>query len=127
MAKFKQLDVLKLADNEDPDNGQCFNYDGELVNIGSNTAVPAGTTDPASAMGYCTNSGYQWEGVQAVDLNDSRATTIDLEKIVSFYAFLNPDTGNDDVTKTEIVMESNQTYVINETLENFMKLMATAV
>ena len=127
MAKFKQLDVLKLADNEDPDNGKCFDYDGEEVNIGGNTAVPAGTSLPASKMGYCTNQGYQWEGDQSTDLQDSRATTIDLEKIASFSAFLNPDTGTDDVTRTEVIMESNQTYVVNETLENFMKLMATAV
>ena len=127
MAKFKQLDVLKLADAESNDNGKCYNSDGDEVNIGSNTAVPAGTSDPASAKGYCVNNGYDWEGEGAMDLNDSRATTIDLEKIASFSAFLNPDTGNDDVTKTEVIMESNQTYVINETLENFMKLMATAV
>lgn len=126
MAKFKQLDVLKLADNEDPDNGKCFDYDGNEISI-TTTAVPAGTTLPASKMGYCTNQGYQWEGDQSTDLTDTRATTIDLEKIASYSAFLNPDTGNDDVTRTEVIMESNQTYVVNETLENFMKLMATAV
>tara|TARA_Y100000389_G_scaffold179215_1_gene193039 strand:- start:128 stop:511 length:384 start_codon:yes stop_codon:yes gene_type:complete len=127
MAKFKQLDVLKLADNESADIGDCFNSDGNEVNIGSNTAVLAGTSDPASAKGYCVNNNYIWEGDQAVDLVDARATTIDLEKIVSFCAFLNPDTGNDDLTKTEIITESSKKYVINETLENFMKLMATSV
>lgn len=81
MAKFKQLDVLKLADNEDPDNGTCFNYDGEVVNIGSNTAVPAGTSDPASAMGYCTNAGYQWEGDHAVSSNSYRPGSLNISSI----------------------------------------------
>jgi hypothetical protein len=136
MAKFKQLDVLTLEDMESENDGVetsagsnsggCYDEGGEEVNIGSNTAVgPNGGS--ASRMGYCLNQGHQWVGLQTTDFDDTTAVTIDLEKIVSYQAFLSPDDGAEDTSKTELTMESQKNYVVNETLANFMKLMATSV
>tara|TARA_R110001592_G_scaffold126655_4_gene338059 strand:+ start:6126 stop:6536 length:411 start_codon:yes stop_codon:yes gene_type:complete len=136
MAKFKQLDVLKLEDEESENDGVetstgsnsggCFDEGGEEINIGSNTAVgPNGGA--ASRMGYCLNQGYQWVGLQSTNFSDTTAVTVDLEKIVSYQAFLSPDDGTEDTTKTELTMESQKSYVVNESLANFMKLMATSV
>lgn len=135
MAKFKQLDVLKLEDMESENDGVdqaagsglggCYDEGGEEVNIGSNTAVgPNGGT--ASRMGHCLNAGYQWVGLQSTDFDDTTAVTVDLEKIVSYQSFLSPDDGTEDPSKTELTMESQKSYVVNESLANFMKLM-TAV
>ena len=103
MAKFKQLDVLTLADMESENDGidtsigsnsgGCYDAGGEEVDIGSNTAIGPGGGSTASRMGYCLNQEptYQWVGLQTTDFNDTTSVTIDLEKIVSYQSFISPD------------------------------------
>jgi len=80
-------------------------------------------------MGYCLNQEptYQWVGLQTTDFNDTTSVTIDLEKIVSYQSFISPDDDTINVLKTELTMESQKIYVVNESLADFMKLMATSV
>lgn len=120
MARFKQLDILTLEDEESTTAGICFNADGDPT---SHTTKSACET-AADANGNFTNT---WEGEAVINLIDSRAVTVDLESISTFRAFINPNTSLDDATRTEITLGNGTTLIVNETLANFMAIMAVSI
>lgn len=131
MAKFKQLDVLTLQDEESTTTGLCLDASGEEVSnadMGSQPNNPnASKAECAAASAAHSVGGFFYEGLQTTNTTASLATSVDLEKISSFKSYLNPDDGAEDTTKTEVIMQSGAKYVIKESLAQFMEIMATSV
>ena len=115
MARFKQLDILTLEDEESTTSGVCFNSSGD----------PTSHTTKSSCESASDSN--TWEGDAVVNLSDSRAVTVDLESISTFRAFINPNTSADDNTKTEVTLGNGTTLIVNETLANFMAIMAVSI